>query len=193
MKQHFLSVPFMLIICCAVILWACGGDKDSTAKDDAETAAEHEDAAAQVSIPDGWTMAQYDEFSFAVPADWEGEAASGLWYPPSESRTRMTMPDIYLHCGGLPVMEGESVDERLKSMFFGVAPVSKTPVTRCNRSGYLQEVIDERGTFHIALTLVEDVGMGMSVINFFVCSMPESASDTYSDVFRKILETVHCK
>jgi hypothetical protein len=193
MKQHFLSISFMLGISCAVFLWACGGDKESTTNDEAESEAEHSDAAAQVSIPDGWTLAHYDAYSFAVPADWKGEPVSGLWYPAGESRTATTMPKIYLHCGGLPVMEGESADERLKTMFTGADPVSKIPVTRCSMSGYLQEVHNDRGTVHIALTLIEDVGMGMSVINFFVCSMPESESERYSDIFRKILDTVHCR
>jgi len=197
MKHRISSISFMLVVCSSVLLWACGGEKDSGSNDDAETAAAHGDAEAEVNIPDGWTMAQIHEFSFAVPADWIADPESGLWYPGGENipdgEYFTGLPEIHLHCGALPVMQGESVDERLKTMFTNTDPVSKTPVTRCSLSGYVQEVLDDRGSVRIVLTLVEDVGAGMSVINFFICSMPSAERDAYAGIFREILDTVHCK
>jgi len=192
-KTALLFVSFLLI---SFFVVSCGDDSmpPGKMKKAGEQDALSDTGQAPVSgtsIPSGWKKVSYDEFSFSVPTDWKEEKNTGVWFPGTESFD-MGLPKISLQCGGMPVMPGQTVDGQLKEMLHGSEPLSKTPVKKCNIPGHIRKAKDEWGLQHLALTLEEPSGAGMVMVHFFNCRAPAGQFSKYSEIFRKILDSVHC-
>jgi len=192
-KQFLVTAPAIAGLVCLLMLAACsGGGKESGAPSEAAGPEENVGDRGRSTVaenPPGWKQVAYDDFLFSVPADWKEERGTGVWFPGTESFA-MGMPDISLQCGAMPIMPGQTVDGQIKALLHGGDPTSKKAVTRRGMNGHVREAQDDFGLRHIALTLEEKAGGGMTVVNFFNCRVPAAQYDKYEEVFRRILDSV---
>jgi len=137
----------------------------------------------------GWKQANYEDFSFMIPADWKRESDTDIWFPETESFD-MGLPMISLQCGLMPIMAGQNVDEQIREMIHGSTPKSKTPVEKCNMSGHIWEAHDDLS--HMTLTLEDPRGADMTAVYFFNCRVPVNQFSKYQEIYRKILDSVRC-
>jgi hypothetical protein len=175
-----------------ILIAVCTGYADDS---DIPVVKDHSESAAEPVTErklEGWKEARYEKFRFMIPADWKEEPGMDIWYPPSES-FETGLPEISLQCGAMPVMSGQTPDEQLKELMHGNDPISKTPVNTCGMKGHIREVQGSWGVKHLALTLEENVAGGMVMVTFFNCRAPDATYNKYEDIFRKILDSVHCK
>jgi len=195
-KNSALTLAFSCLFLGTALFVSCGGDAGKSDQTiESETPAAESVAAdtgkaksdGKKTIPEDWKQASWDKFKFWIPADWKRESGTDVWFPPTESFA-MGLPNTSLHCGAMPIM-GDSVDEQVKQMLHGSA-LSKTPVDKCNLKGHIREARDDYGLRHLTLTLEE--GGVMTVVNFFNCRAPAGQYDEYEEIFRKILDSVHC-
>lgn len=107
-----------------------------------------------------------------APAGWKKESGIDVWFPETESFAA-GLPDISLHCGSIPIMDGETVDERIKQLLHG-SPINQTPVKKCNMTGHIREAQDDYGHRHLTLTL-EEAGF-MTIVHFFNCRAPADSA-----------------
>jgi len=203
-NKTFVTSASLCFFVCVLLIFACGGDAGITDKasglekadtgtaTDSSRASGTTTAEAPGEVPGGWKEASYEEFLFLIPRDWKEESDAGVWFPASENFD-MGLPEISLQCGDMPVMPGQTVDGQIKEMLHGSDPTVKTPVNKCDIPGHIREAEDEFGLRHIALTLEEKVGGDMIMVHFFNCRVPAASYDQYVGIFRKILDSVHCK
>ena len=200
-KASSLAPVFVGLLLGAAFFIACGGGSgtgDQPAK--TETPAGDPVAApapaagktappSAAKAPAGWKQAAWEQFKFSIPPDWKKESGIDVWFPETESFAT-GLPNISLHCGSIPIMDGETVDERIKQLLHG-SPKSQTPVKTCNMTGHIREAQDDYGLRHLTLTLEE--GGFMTIVHFFNCRAPADQFDKYEETFRKILDSVHCR
>ena len=177
---------------CLLLLAACsGGGKESGAPSEAgpEEKAGDRSRSTLAESPSGWKQVAYDDFVFSVPEDWKEERNTGVWFPGTKNFA-LGMPDISLQCGAMPIMPGQTVDGQIKELLHGGDPTSKKAVTRRGMAGHVREAQDDFGLRHIALTLEEKTGGGMTLVHFFNCRVPAEQYNQYEEVFRRILDSV---
>jgi len=177
---------------CLLLLAGCGGGKEgsgavSAAGPEEETG--DRSGSPRAESPPGWKQVAYDGFVFSVPDDWREERGTGVWFPGTESFA-LGIPDISLQCGAMPIMPGQTVAGQIRGLLHGGDPTRTRAVTRRGMAGHVREARDDFGLRHIALTLEENAGGGMTMVHFFNCRAPDAQYDRYQEIFRRILDSV---
>ena len=180
----------VLIVMVALSLSACGGSADAPVADKADTATPTAKApvATQNKISGG-RRAAYENCTFTLPGDWQGDEDTGIWCPGNQNLD-MGRPGVSLHCGGIPVMTGSTVEDRLK-FYYGAVPATVKKFKKCGMNARYVDVT-ARGYRHLGLILEEKTGP-MMVLNFFDCQAPEGEFNRYQSIFKGILNSVQCK
>ncbi len=170
-------------------LAACGGgggeNEDTAATDDA-VPSESAQPAASAEIPAGWTAAEFNDCSFAVPGDWNGDADAGVWWP-GEGSMAMGRPATSLHTGGMPMLQGASFEDRI---------ANRTNNALENRRDFtvagMQAVSGNwtiRDKKYVGVFIKEEISADVAVAHFLDCRAPVADFPAYEEVFNNIIAT----
>ncbi len=198
-KTPFIAI-FLFVV--PLIFISCGNKSDATQNKETtppvkQAAASQESTqkdppagnqASSTTPMDGQT-ASLEKFTFTVPNNWKGDKEALVWCPATEART-VPLPPVSLHCGGMPVMPGASVDDRIKN-HIGTEPLQKKDVTLCGLKGFTCRW-EFNGYKNLGLFLDEKVG-SMSVVHFFKCRAPAASFDAHAETFKQIIGSIKCK
>lgn len=191
-ERTFLTV-FPVLLVCALMLVGCGANSD----DADEVSGQRTTTTSQVAAPDpkpaepivpsGWKTVTDGSWRLSIPVDWIDD--SGFYYPNEAANSMTGAPKIFCVIGARTVPEGETAEDELKSML-GSAPLTKIPMTVCNRSGYM--VVAKR---NLALVFEQEASTSFgqrAAIEYINCRAPSSKFSQYESIFRRILESVNC-
>ena len=193
-KMTIKKTPFftIFIFILALIFVACSSKSDAPETNESsqpaqQTAAQPE--STQAVLTDRQII-PLEQFIFTIPKDWKGDENTQVWCPATENLD-IPLPPVSLHCGGIPMMPGTTVDNLIKT-HIGTEPLQKKHVTVCGYKGFVCQWESYKHK-HIGLFLEEKTGEGMSVINFFKCQAPTTSFNTHAETFKQIIDSVKCK
>lgn len=183
-KTPFFTI-FVFIL--ALIFVSCGSKSDATKTNESSQPAQSK--STQAVLTDGQIIS-LEQFIFTIPKDWKGDENTQVWCPATENLD-IPLPPVSLHCGGIPMMPGNTIDNLIKT-HIGTEPLQKKHVAVCGYKGFVCQWESYKYK-HIGLFLEEKAGGGMSVINFFKCQAPTTSFDTHAKTFKRIIDSVKCK
>jgi hypothetical protein len=175
------------LVCLGVA--ACGNSEDTGTKDDDVASADDTQEMTgkeDISdvVPPGWTTAEFNDCTYAVPPDWNGDADAGVWWP-GEGSVEMGRPPVSLHTGGIPLVGGASFEDRINTRMGG------DPETRTDHTVAGMNAVTCTWTAHqrryIGIFVKEEVSPGVAIAHFLDCRAPESEFENYEEVFTKII------
>ncbi len=192
-KRTFSSVTLGLLICALVLVGcnansndadAVSGQKETTTS----PASAQGKAPAETIVPSGWKTVSDGQWSLSIPEDWVDD--SGFYYPEEAANSMTGAPNIFCVIGTRMIPEGKTAEDEFKSMF-GSALLNKTPVTVCEKDGYMAEA---KSNLALVFEYEASTSFGQgAAIEYINCGTPTSAKfKQYEPVFRRILESAHC-
>jgi hypothetical protein len=188
-KTQFFTIFIFILV---LIFVACSSKSESSKTEETTQPVQQtadQPGSTQAVLTDGQIIS-LEQFIFTIPKDWKGDEKTQVWCPATENLD-IPLPPVSLHCGGIPVMPGTTIDNKIKT-HIGTEPLQKKHVTVCGYKGFVCQW-ESYGYKHMGLFLEEKAGGGMSIINFFICQAPKASFDTYAKTFKQIIDSVKCK
>lgn len=192
-NRTFLAVALGLWVC-VLILVGCGSDSNDTnavSEQEASTtsSASTTDAkSADPIVPSAWKTVSDRPWRLSIPEDWVDD--SGFYYPKESVNSKTGAPSIFCVIGTRTIAEGKTAEDELKAMF-GSAPLNKSAMTVCNRSGYM---VAAKTNVALVFELEASTSFGQkTAIDYINCGAPSSSKfNQYEPIFRRILESANC-
>ena len=184
-NRTFLAVALGLWVC-ALIIVGCGTDSNDTNAVSEQEASKN--SSADPIVPSAWKTVSDRPWRLSIPEDWVDD--SGFYYPKESVNSKTGVPSIFCVIGTRTIAEGKTAEDELKAMF-GSAPLNKSAMTVCNRSGYM---VAAKTNMALVFELEVSTSFGQKgAIDYINCGAPSSSKfNQYEPIFRRILESANC-